>query len=263
MNVWQRWFLLVFFLVGVVLIGRQSPLGSGEMQKTEFADMGEPVVEGDFEEVASNPVVAPMTVTKKKPESTDVANRERKVAAIKKDEAVPPSNYKRVSIDMTDYVPEPKQSRVTASVDKQLVSSKGRYALAGDALAVESGKFDKSMGEEIEEKAGFTVYKPADKTFVSGFKMEDKTRPVVVNQASGAIGIVTGTIVVRLRDFEEIDAIAKTFGLEVVSSDDTIATAFYRAPKGLEIDDLIDSLRADGRVAHADAEIIQSMRQIH
>ncbi|MES2962996.1 MAG: hypothetical protein V4760_03835, partial [Bdellovibrionota bacterium] len=188
----------------------------------------------------------------------------RKVAAYKvEDEPVPPSRYKRVSIDMSDYVPpEPKQSRVTASVEKQLVSNKSRFALA-DAVAVETEKFNAAMGEEIEEKAGFTIYKPTDKTKIPGFTLEERTRPVVVNQASGAIGVVTGTIVVRLKDFEEADSVASAFGLEYVSSDDSIATVFYKAPKGREIDDLIEMLRADGRVTRADAEIIQSTRQIH
>lgn len=269
MNAWQRRFLLVFFLLGVVFIGRQSPFGSGEIQKTEFSDVAETADGADVEALEQSVLMPPAEVPAM-PSAAQVAqvSREprRKVAAIKKEEieeSVIPAGYKRVSIDMTDYKPEPRQSRVTASVDKQLVSSKGRYALAGDALAVESEKYDKSMGEEIEEKAGFTVYKPVDKASVSGFKLEEKTRPVVVNQSSGAIGIVTGTIVVRVRDFEEVDAIAKAFNLEVVSTDDTIATAFYRAPKGFEIDDLLEMLRADGRVAHADAEIIQSMRQIH
>ena len=163
---------------------------------------------------------------------------------------------------MSNYVPpEPPPSRLIASVDKQLTSEKGRYALA-DALAVEAEKFDVSMGEQIDEKAGFIVFKPVNKA-AGSFSVDDRTRPVVVNQASGAIGIVTGTIVVRLKDFEQAEALARAFGLEEVSSDDTIATVFYKAPNGREIDDLIELLRADERVNRADAEIIQSTRQIH
>jgi hypothetical protein len=74
---------------------------------------------------------------------------------------------------------------------------------------------------------------------------------------------VTGTIVVRMRDFDDADAVANAFGLESVSSDDSIATVYFRAPKDRDIDDLIELLREDGRVARADAEIIQSTRQIH
>lgn len=256
MNAWQRGFLFVFFILGLVLIGRHAPEQTGEMQVTEFSDVGEPApVVAEVGEPASARDAKPVALSKPEPR--------RKVAAAKAEESVIPAGYKKVSIDLSDYQPpQPRPSRVTASVDKTLTSSRGAYALA-NALAVESDKFDASMGEEIEEKAGFTVFKPSRPAQVAGFVLDEKTRPVVVNQSSGAIGIVTGTIVVRLKDFEQADALASAFGLEYVSSDDTIATVFYKAPRGREIDDLIELLRADGRVARADAEIIQSTRQIH
>lgn len=262
MTAWQRRLLFVFVVLGLILISRVAPEGSGELQQTDFANIAEPLP-AQQEEVAVVPVVVeePAVVeTPKAPKKDKQAKPERKQAAV---EAAPvaPSTYKRVSIDMTDYVPpEPRPSRFIASVDKKITSSKGDFALA-NVVAVETAKYDSSMGEEIEEKAGFTVYKPAN--VEPSFVIDDRTRPVVVNRSSGAIGIVTGTVVVRLKDFSEAEALASAFGLEEVSSDDTIATVFYRVPKGREIDDLIELLRADGRVARADAEIIQASRQVH
>ena len=169
---------------------------------------------------------------------------------------------RQVRIDMTDYEPPPAPSRAIAAVAREMTSGRSRYQLA-DVSAIESGSFSASLGEAVETKAGFTVFIPKNPSSSDGFKLSQRQRPVVVNVANGQFGIVTGTLIVKLKDFNELDAVEAAFGLEVVTSDDTIATAYYRAPIGVEVDRLVERIRKDPRVVRADAEIVQAIGKVN
>ncbi|MES2962995.1 MAG: hypothetical protein V4760_03830, partial [Bdellovibrionota bacterium] len=62
MSVWHRRFLFVFFVLGVVFIGRQSPSGSGEMNVTEFSDVAESAPESAPEDSVAVAVAEPEVV---------------------------------------------------------------------------------------------------------------------------------------------------------------------------------------------------------
>jgi hypothetical protein len=82
----------------------------------------------------------------------------------------------------------------------------------------------------------------------------------VVNERTGALGVLTGTLVVRPKNMDDADAIAGSHGLETIKAYPQLQTVFFRAAPGTDIADLSAALQADSRVASAYPEIIERVR---
>jgi uncharacterized protein len=85
--------------------------------------------------------------------------------------------------------------------------------------------------------------------------------PTVVNVRTGTLGVLTGTLVVKPKRFNDAASIASQYGLETVKEFAHIGTVFYRAKANADIADLAAALQADARVENAYPEIIERLRR--
>jgi hypothetical protein len=83
----------------------------------------------------------------------------------------------------------------------------------------------------------------------------ERAFPVVVNARTGQLGVVSGTIIVKLADLADADALAKANGLSVEYVAEPIGFVFLGAPAGTDVLAMTAALGRDPRVILAYAEI--------
>jgi len=110
----------------------------------------------------------------------------------------------------------------------------------------------------IEAKGSFLVYREAAsaapvaaRTAAGG----GSTLPVAVNRRTGGLGVVLGSLTVRLRDPAAAEAVAREHGLRLTFSAPHLSTAFYQVPEGKDIQAAAAELAGDGRVTAAEIEV--------
>lgn len=89
------------------------------------------------------------------------------------------------------------------------------------------------------------------------------THPVAVNAGTGALGVVTGTVAVRLRSAATAVAIARDHGLELEATATGIRAAFYRVGATEDVVAAAAALARDRRVRSAEVEVREAFRELH
>ena len=120
----------------------------------------------------------------------------------------------------------------------------------------------KAPGEVVETKGRLVLYRGAAAESaalkLSGGSLE---YPTVVNTRTGALGVLTGALVVKPKDMADADAIASSHALDKGRVFAHIQTVFYKVRPGEDIADVSAALQADPRVESAYPEIIERVRQ--
>ena len=84
--------------------------------------------------------------------------------------------------------------------------------------------------------------------------------PAAVNARTGALGVLTGTLIVKPKNLADADAIGASHGLEKIKAYPQLQTVLYRAKAKVDIADVSAALQADPRVESAYPEIIENVR---
>jgi hypothetical protein len=137
-----------------------------------------------------------------------------------------------VALANSSETPEQALARIGES-GAQLVETKGRLLLFRSARA----------------KAALLQYPGGAGVF-----------PTAVNARTGALGVLTGTLVVKPKNLSDADAIGASYALEKIKAYPELRTIFYRATAKIDIPDVAASLQADPRVESAYPEIIEHLR---
>jgi hypothetical protein len=110
----------------------------------------------------------------------------------------------------------------------------------------------------IETKGSFVVFS-AQKSAASVTSVNGTSYPTAYNPRSGGIGIVPGTLNVKLKTSGKASAIAKDHGLDVVRVFTHLQTAVYRVKPGQDVVAVATALAADARVVNAEVEVIENI----
>ncbi|HEY7726652.1 MAG TPA: hypothetical protein VH880_15065 [Anaeromyxobacteraceae bacterium] len=124
---------------------------------------------------------------------------------------------------------------------------------SGEALA----RAGAAAAELVEEKGGFAVFRESAAAASEATRAAGRapTYPVAVNERTGDLGVVPGTLVVRLRDPPAAGELARDHGLSLDFHAAHLGTAFYRAPAGASLPAAAARLAADPRVRSAEIEV--------
>ena len=126
--------------------------------------------------------------------------------------------------------------------------------------AVAKDQYDPRLGLLISEKLGFVIYAADDH---SPFLLSiDGNLPVVANKSNGMLGIVTGTIVVTLKESSMAQAVAQNYGLTLKYLDKEMRLAYFSAPSKTALDKVVEALQKDVSVEHVNLEIVQSKKRL-
>jgi hypothetical protein len=111
-------------------------------------------------------------------------------------------------------------------------------------------------GKMIETKGSFIVFS-SQQSAASVTSVNGTSYPTAYNARTGGIGIVPGTLNVKLKDSATAAAVAKTYSLDVVRVFAHLQTAFFRVKPGQDVVAAAASLAADARVVSAEIEVIE------
>lgn len=84
--------------------------------------------------------------------------------------------------------------------------------------------------------------------------------PTAANVRTGALGVLTGNLVVKPKNMADADAIASSHGLDKTKAYPQLQTVFYRAKTGVDLADVSAAVQADPRVESAYPEIVEHVR---
>ncbi len=136
----------------------------------------------------------------------------------------------------------------------------------GDAGAsAQALKLGFSTADVVEQKGPYVIVTRAPVGATATLRLEAASGlaevsgapafPVVVNVRNGQLGVVSGTLVVKMADVGEAAALAEANGLGVEYVAEPIHYAFLRVPAGRDVLAVLAALRRDARVSSAYAEI--------
>lgn len=114
-------------------------------------------------------------------------------------------------------------------------------------------------GKLLETKGSFVVFSAAEQSQASVTSVNGTSYPTAYNSRTGGIGIVPGTISVKLKNHVNAATLAAEHGLEVVRVFAHLQTVFYRVKTGQDVVAAAASLSADARVESAEVEVIEHM----
>jgi len=86
-------------------------------------------------------------------------------------------------------------------------------------------------------------------------------QPVAINRDTGTLGLMTGTIMVHLKNLADAPALASTHGLTLTRSYDHLGMAFFTVTRGSDVLTAAARLTTDPRVTRADPEVLEALRQ--
>lgn len=122
--------------------------------------------------------------------------------------------------------------------------------------AVLKNLYTPAMGTLIDERATMVVFDPSP-SFSSTLVT---TYPVVMKSTNGQLGIVSGTLIVKLKDISHAGHLALRFGLGLKAQDDSLKLAYLVVPRPDQVGAFIKPLREYPGVKWVKAEIIQSWK---
>lgn len=149
-----------------------------------------------------------------------------------------------------------------------VISNQQEYQVLPGVRAVQSRKQEKPQqtlervgGRKlIETKGAFVVFTSAQKGVNSLARVNGATSfPTVLNVRTGGIGIIPGTVSVKLKNTEGAAAIAAEHGLVLVREFAHLQAAFYRVNPGQDVVATVAALVADPRVASAEMEVVEHL----
>lgn len=118
-------------------------------------------------------------------------------------------------------------------------------------------------GKLVETKGGFVVFTELPQSAASVMSVNGTSYPTVINPRTGGIGIVPGTLSVKLKKNETANAVATDHGLDVVRVFAHLQTVFYRVKPGQDVVVAVAALSADARVESAEVEVIEHVNMPH
>jgi len=181
------------------------------------------------------------------------------------------------SLGLAQEAPKPPGAERAAILEalrhgKQITVRNERYQWLPDVAAVERksrqttpqeaiAPFGTGAEAVIETKGRLVLFRSPPKKGVFLEQIGAVTvYPTVRNTRTGALGVLTGTLVVKPKSMGEAAGIASRYGLESVKEYPHLGTVFYRVKADVDIADATAALQADPRIESAYPEIIEHLR---
>ena len=170
-----------------------------------------------------------------------------------------------------------KNAEAAAAVRTTLLQSAGRgsnitsnnqqYQILMDVRAVEKNSQEEPEqtlarmggGKLIETNGDLVVFAAVQEGVASVASVNGTSYPTALNSATGGIGILPGTLNVKLKNMGHAAAIASDHGLEVVRVFAHLQTAFFRVKAGKDVVAAAAALSTDARIISAEVEVIEHM----
>lgn len=144
------------------------------------------------------------------------------------------------------------------------VKVNSRAALILGARAVPMSLYNNSFGPVLFEQDGYSVVAldTAQDPSWSELVMHESDRPLIVNPSNGRLEIVTGTLLVKLVDIKEADRLGGLENLQLLSVDEAINVAYYRAPENFHLLAGAEHLSKNPTVRNVEIEVVKAIKGV-
>lgn len=123
--------------------------------------------------------------------------------------------------------------------------------------AISKYSYTDEMGTVVDQKMNLVFFDPSE----SSAAAKPMTFPVVMKSSNGQLGILSGTLLVAMKDIQQAGLLAQRFGLALKAQDNSLGLAYLGAPRADEVGELISNLRQDPAVKSVEAEIVQNWKK--
>jgi hypothetical protein len=123
--------------------------------------------------------------------------------------------------------------------------------------AISKYSYTSDMGNFVDEKMKLVFFDPAAGATAS----LPMTFPVVVKSSNGQIGIISGTLLVSMRDIQQASDLAQRYGLALKAQDDSLSLAYMGVPRADQVNELMVQIRQEPSVKSVSAEIVQNWKK--
>lgn len=122
---------------------------------------------------------------------------------------------------------------------------------------------DSPESELVLKKGPFLIYRSATIKRAALSVTADQTQltyPVVLNQRTQTLGILSGTLKVKVKNSDDAEILAKTYGLTIKRKFPRFKLVFFQTAPGQNLLTLNEELSADPKTAVVTIEIIEHIR---
>lgn len=159
----------------------------------------------------------------------------------------------------------------TVARGASISSNNQQYQMLSGVRAAQSNPAEKQQhtlsrmggGKLIETKGSFVIFSAPQQSQASVAQLNGTSYPTALNTRTGGIGIVPGTLTVKLKNSAGAPAIANDHGLEVVRVFTHLKTAIFRVKSGQDVVAVATALAADARIESAEVEVIEHLNVPH
>jgi Open reading frame 2 N-terminal domain len=132
--------------------------------------------------------------------------------------------------------------------------------ITGNLASIQSEK----SATLVQKKGHFQIFRSnletGNKTMTCQNLYSQQVFPVVLNNRTGNLGIVTGMIAVKLKDIEQASDIAADYDLVIKNAFAHLNTAFYSTQPGQDLIQLGTTLGDDSRIEKASIEVLEHLQ---
>lgn len=125
--------------------------------------------------------------------------------------------------------------------------------------AVPLSQYDRSSGAAVTERLGY-AFIPTDESG-SSLVTKNGAMPVVAQASNGTLGIVTGTVIVSLKDLADAAALARDHSLKLKYVDQDLLQAYYESPSSQPLTAVMQTLSQQPAVKAVRLEIVQTRKR--
>lgn len=213
-------------------------------------------------DLASTPSSPAPTETAEKPQSTTTTTETKAVRAVRSlgaNPSKPPpflSRRKPGRVAGTDKSPMERFKGLKMSDPLEM---NGRRQMVLGARAVVKSEYRPYMGKILFEHDNYVVLEQDTNASVNwkNLVVRPSDRALVVNP-NGRLGVVTGTLIVKLADKHKADVLAGRENLQLLHLDEAVGVAYFRAPENYELVVGAERLKKSPDVERVEIEIVQN-----
>lgn len=151
------------------------------------------------------------------------------------------------------------QERIRSlSLSAKVQINESSFYLA-NARAVLASENNSNINPSIYSLAGYVIVKTegaAPEDLVIG----SDSKPVVVNSKNSSFGVVTGTIILKLKEIARAQEITDLLDLEVIFVDEATSRLYLKAPENVSLFGLISEIKKNNLIESVELEIIENTK---
>lgn len=125
--------------------------------------------------------------------------------------------------------------------------------------AVPLSQYDRGSGTAVTERLGY-AFVPSDEAD-SALVTKTGGMPVVAQSSNGTLGIVTGTVIVNLKDLADAQGLARDHALKLKYVDQDLLQAYYESPSSQPLTAVMQTLSQQPGVKAVRLEIVQTRKR--